>query len=131
VRETLEAHDAGKTRNAHRMPAKLDGFGPRGDRLVVQRGQTSTHEVDDPVPAVDAQMLSSGHLLRGEHLPVVQTRPSHPLEETQNGSISVRAVRDEQVAVLRGTNVPMGNHREASNNHVLEPRCVGVNYDTD
>jgi len=130
VREALEAHHARQARDPHRLAEKLDGFSPRSNRVEVERWQTAAQQVDDAATTVDTKMLRAGDVCGGQNLAIAQTPPFHPLEKAQHGSVRIYPVRDEQIAVLGGTNVTVIDHAESSDHHVVEPDRVGVGYDT-
>ncbi len=83
-----------------------------------------------PCLAVDPQMFASSDILGRQDLAVAQPSATDPLEEAQHRGVSIGAVRDEQVAVLGSTDVPVIDHAEPPDNYVVQPDRVGVAYDT-
>ena len=86
--------------------------------LEVQRFDPAAKQVDEPMHAVDAQVLASGDVVQFDGRSV--TDPAGP----DRGQESVRcvvgrlAVGNQQVAVAGCPHMPVRHNREASDHHV-------------
>jgi hypothetical protein len=131
VSEALEAHQADETSDMHRSAPKVNGFGTTGDRFIIQRWQPSAHDVDDAVATVYAQMVSSSDVISRQHFAIAQSPGIRQLEETQHCRISLGTIWHEQITVLGGTNMTVGDYCEAADNDIFEPDRVSVSNDAD
>jgi hypothetical protein len=126
IRETLEAHQAAKARDAYRPTTELDRFGLLCHGVEVQGWESSAQDVDDAVAAVHTQAARFCNVSESQDLLVAKSPTFHPLEKTQDCCVGLGTVRHQQVAVLGRANVPVRDHGETPDDHVLQTYGVGV-----
>ncbi len=100
VGQTLEAHNAAEISDACRLTVDINVHGALGDRIVIERWQPSTHDVDDAVATIDAQVVRPAYLLAAESLAVIKTNSIHTIKELLDRGVSCRPVGHEQITVL-------------------------------
>ena len=125
--QALEADDAAKTGKASWLSAYLgiDGIGRNG--FVVQWRQTTPHEVDDPVPAADAEVMGTGNVGIGELFVVSEASCSDTIEKEKDRRIYLWTVGHQKIGILGRTQEAVGNDAEPTYHYIWETDrvCVG------
>ena len=93
------------------------------------RSPSQSSSIDDAVTAAHAQMVGVPHFLLRQQLAVAQSPGFDALEETEDGQVGLRPVRDEQVRVPGRPHVAVGDDTEATDHYIREAGGVGVGDD--
>ncbi len=125
----LEADEATQACDTHWMTTELDGLGTSSNGVVIQWGSSASHDVDDAMTGVDAEMLCTGDILARESPAVAEPDGVGVMQKAQHGRISLRPIGHKQINILGRADVGMSDDGESADHDMRQTgRIRGCHY---